>query len=237
MCTSCPDEILELIRGTKGNTVSDEQRNKAFKILRTQGDNKVCFDCSGRNPTWLSLSLGVYLCLDCSGEHRAMGVHLSFVRSATLDSFTPIQLIQVTIGGNTRAKEFFHRLGITEKRKGGTGSGLRLDYKSDAAERYRTMLSSEAKRIAAENDLGPDSSKNTDRAMSSSPVRTSLKETSEKRRSLDASENLKSKTPEIPQPVKVAHDLNPAFGAAARKAPVAKIQAKRISDFDFDQFE
>ena len=38
-------------------------------------------------PRWASMNLGIFLCLNCSGIHRRLGVHISKVKSVTLDGW------------------------------------------------------------------------------------------------------------------------------------------------------
>lgn len=41
--------------------------------------NPTCADCGAASPDWVSLNLGVLVCLQCSGVHRSLGVHVSKV--------------------------------------------------------------------------------------------------------------------------------------------------------------
>ncbi len=74
--------------------------------IRELPGNKSCVDCNTRNPQWASVSYGTLMCLECSGKHRSLGVHLSFVRSIQMDSWTEKQIKVMRIGGNKKFQEF-----------------------------------------------------------------------------------------------------------------------------------
>mmetsp|Transcript_6093 Transcript_6093/g.23080 ORF Transcript_6093/g.23080 Transcript_6093/m.23080 type:complete len:568 (-) Transcript_6093:56-1759(-) len=57
------------------------------KIKSLQSSTTLCADCHTPSPSWASTNLAVFLCLNCAGVHRKMGVHISKVRSVTLDEW------------------------------------------------------------------------------------------------------------------------------------------------------
>ncbi|KAL1417638.1 hypothetical protein MTO96_026689 [Rhipicephalus appendiculatus] len=63
--------------------------------------NELCCDCRSPGPCWASINLGITLCIECSGIHRSMGVHVSKVRSLTLDTWEPEILKVMAELGNT----------------------------------------------------------------------------------------------------------------------------------------
>ncbi|CAH1417349.1 unnamed protein product [Lactuca virosa] len=58
---------------------------KPIDVLHRVCGNDRCADCGASDPDWACLNLGVVVCIECSGVHRNLGVHISKVRSLTLD--------------------------------------------------------------------------------------------------------------------------------------------------------
>ena len=106
-------------RRQRRRMATQHERDALFNALFRKKGNKLCFDCNTPNPKWTSKTFCVFVCLDCSGVHRSLGVHISAVKSANMDRWTTEELDTFKAsGGNDAARAFFSQHGWNSNERG-----------------------------------------------------------------------------------------------------------------------
>lgn len=113
----------------------DLQANEFFRgQVEDDEFNGLCYDCGTADASWASVSHGIYLSIGAAGLHRSLGVKVSFVQSTTMDSWRPLHLRMMELGGNRRFDEFMREQGVP------ADMPIRKKYTTRAAEWYRRNL-------------------------------------------------------------------------------------------------
>eukprot|EP00635_Sarcinochrysidales_sp_CCMP3193_P014145 CAMPEP_0118889448 /NCGR_PEP_ID=MMETSP1166-20130328/371_1 /TAXON_ID=1104430 /ORGANISM="Chrysoreinhardia sp, Strain CCMP3193" /LENGTH=565 /DNA_ID=CAMNT_0006828039 /DNA_START=115 /DNA_END=1812 /DNA_ORIENTATION=- len=114
----------------------------AIDKIRSISGNDVCMDCGGAEPDWGDVLHGSLHCIQCAGQHRALGVSVSFCRSLTMDNWTEANLLAMLLGGNRQLKAFFTRQRIAN-------SSVDVLYGSRPAAYYREQLAKQVDQLLA----------------------------------------------------------------------------------------
>ncbi|CCW62316.1 unnamed protein product [Phytomonas sp. EM1] len=79
-------------------------QNARFKKMMCFPENLVCFECGAKRPTWASTNLGIFFCLRCAGIHRALGTHITKVKSINMDTWDESAIDFIERIGNARGR-------------------------------------------------------------------------------------------------------------------------------------
>ena len=76
-------------------------------VERVRRANPRCADCGTPGADWAVINAGVVICIQCSGIHRSLGVHVSKVRSLALDRWPRALRLLMDGVGNAKFNAVF----------------------------------------------------------------------------------------------------------------------------------
>ena len=102
-------------------------------------DLAVRVDCHPLSPLTgeqASPKFSTFICLTCAGTHRGLGVHISFVRSISMDAFKQHEILRMQHGGNRAWQDFFTNTSGTAFKD----ASIKDRYDSEVGEEWKERL-------------------------------------------------------------------------------------------------
>ena len=88
----------------KRDSKLQERLSREIEVLVKQPGNTVCADCDEtKRIRFCSVTLGVFLCNRCYGQHRQLGAHVTRGKCLGLDAWKPEEIELLRAIGNTKA--------------------------------------------------------------------------------------------------------------------------------------
>ncbi|KAF8592707.1 ArfGap-domain-containing protein [Ramaria rubella] len=195
--------------------------------------NKSCVDCGAPRPQWASISFAVFICLQCAGVHRGFGVHISFVRSVSMDAWQDEQLRRMKLGGNAPFADFIRAYpsdhgGYTE------GMSTHDKYHCWAATQYREKLTAALEDKAWSPSPPPAGTTPADRPGRPSSAQGLRKSRAATRSPMRQNSNSPAPTPGTLSPLSQSTELSPTPDRkAANESYFASLGASNASRPDY----
>jgi len=152
----------------------EERQQAAYRAaldkLLQEPANKFCSDCASSGPRWASPKLGVFICMKCAGIHRGLGVHISFVRSVTLDKWKESEVDEMNPGNSKAASIYEATLPDNFPRPSADGAALEKFIRNKYVYKRYMLANGEAKPQAKPEPAKPVVQQQQPRAPSVAPV-------------------------------------------------------------------
>ena len=99
---SYPSQSSIMTNIGQGNSLSNMFYDLQY-FVNLDNENKICFDCGGPFPTYVSINNGVFICSNCAQNHSKLGYNVSFIHQIS-SPWDPYLLSYACRGGNSRFK-------------------------------------------------------------------------------------------------------------------------------------
>ncbi|PKA65649.1 ADP-ribosylation factor GTPase-activating protein AGD2 [Apostasia shenzhenica] len=110
------------------------------ELLRNIRGNDSCAECGAPEPDWASLNLGVLICIECSGIHRNLGVHISKVRCLRTASSLPFPFTYEKIMKNAELDESSWNLLSVSKPSSGDAISVKEKFIQSKSIRWAELI-------------------------------------------------------------------------------------------------